>query len=227
MRSGFILVAAGLLSLAATLFSQSSNLELPKFRVIKVDGQREVYFAEREVTVAQWAACHAAGGCSYMPKLQEVRPDFPVTGINHFDALEYLTWLNRQNLGVFRLPTKAEWGAAASELPRPKTKKLFDDTRLAWAAEYGAMNPVDAQLKASGSFGTLSNGVADLAGNVWEWTSTCAIAANADNCAAYLVEGQHEAALSVFIRDPLNGGCSSGTPPAHVGLRVVTDTMND
>ena len=42
-------------------------------------------------------------------------------------------------------------------------------------------------------------------------------------CPAYLAEGLHEAAVSVFVRDPVVGGCALGTPPANIGFRLVAD----
>ena len=43
-------------------------------------------------------------------------------------------------------------------------------------------------------------------------------------CAAYWAGGEHLSAMSYLIRDPARGGCAVGTPPAHLGMRLVTDT---
>jgi hypothetical protein len=37
--------------------------------------------------------------------------------------------------------------------------------------------------------------------------------------------GEHVAAMSYLIRNPARGGCAVGTPPAHLGLRLVSDRM--
>ena len=136
----------------------------------------------------------------------------------------YLVWVNGKARRAYRLPTAGEWKAIAAALPRANFKKLFDDPRLAWAADYGAMPALSGVIRPSGGFGALPNGISDLSGNVWEWTATCARDGfEPDRCPAYKVEGQHETALSVFVREPFNGGCAAGTPPNHVGLRLVTE----
>ena len=135
-----------------------------------------------------------------------------------------IRWINARDGKAYRLPTADEWSAISNGLSRRKTKKLFDDPRLAWAADYGAMETVSAKVQPSGSFGSNANGVADLAGNVWEWTSTCATPGADDrDCPAYIAAGLHEAAVSVFIRDPAYGGCALGVPPANIGFRLVED----
>jgi formylglycine-generating enzyme required for sulfatase activity len=146
-----------------------------------------------------------------------------MTGVNRFDVDEYLAWINAKSGHSYRLPTAEEWNVISNGLARRKTKKLFDDPRLAWAANYGSAEEISAKVRSSGSFGTI-NGIADLSGNVWEWTSTCATANSGDNdCPAYFAEGLHEAAISIFIRDPLNGGCAVGAPPANLGFRLVDE----
>ncbi len=178
-------------------------------------------FAPYEVTRAEWQACYDSGGCSYLPPGPDSSSDFPVTGVNHFDVDEYIAWINAKTSKTHRLPTADEWAIASGGLSRRKSKKLFDDPRLAWAADYGAMPQVSPKLQPSGSFGAIS-GIYDLGGNVWEWTSTCA-AADPENCPAYIVAGEHEATLSIFIRDPATGGCAAGVPPANVEFRLVLD----
>jgi formylglycine-generating enzyme required for sulfatase activity len=82
-------------------------------------------------------------------------------------------------------------------------------------------------LKPQGSFSESPEGIADLDGSVWEWTRDCYRGVErggpSDRCPAYFLGGEHVAAMSFLVRDPARGGCAVGTPPAHLGLRLVSD----
>ncbi|MEL6987149.1 MAG: SUMF1/EgtB/PvdO family nonheme iron enzyme [Bacteroidota bacterium] len=93
--------------------------------------------------------------------LETANPNLPVTHISYFDACAYCAWKGG------RLPTAKEWDAYAGkeiiignvwEGPFP-----FEDTGKDGYKHTPA--PI-------GSFEPNSNGIHDLFGNVWEWTST-------------------------------------------------------
>jgi formylglycine-generating enzyme required for sulfatase activity len=77
------------------------------------------------------------------------------------------------------------------------------------------------------------HGIEDLAGNVWEWTSTCFVRSRMDaagnagkptvNCGVRVAEGAHRAYVTDFIRDARAGGCAQGVPPANLGFRLVRE----
>ena len=180
-----------------------------------------------EVTWQDWKLCHDAGACSYLPKpaLRDTAQPFPVVGVSRLDVDEFIAWVNQRGERRYRLPTAAEWESFAADLPKPEIKKLFDDPRLAWAADYGKMEGIPTRVEPSGGFGSLKNGIQDLGGSVWEWTATCGVGeVDDERCPAYVAEGLHAAVISLFIRDPAAGGCSSGAPPPHVGFRLVSET---
>jgi formylglycine-generating enzyme required for sulfatase activity len=217
--------AAGLIGLAAIgLSGHEGSIGDPAMRAVAMSDGSALNVAVQEVTRRDWQACVRASACDAIPgeDLLDGR-DVPMTGVNHLDAEAYIAWRNAAERKNFRLPTAEEWNTVAAALPRKPYKKLFDDPRLAWAADYGSMKKVSAVLQPSGSFGTLANGIADLGGNVWEWTSSCAPNADPARCPAYIAEGQHEAVMSLFVRDPIAGGCAAGVPPANVGFRLVSD----
>jgi hypothetical protein len=176
-----------------------------------------------EVTIAEWQVCVVDSGCSYAPApgLGATNGGFPVTGIGALDAMEFEAWAQRNIDPALRLPTRSEWYAMSGIKPYVPDR-IFTDPRLAWAATYGSGGKIDPTLKPSGGFGANTHGIADVAGNVWEWTSTCVIEAANGHCPAYFAAGEHDANVPVFVRDPTTGGCATGIPPAHFGLRLVS-----
>jgi formylglycine-generating enzyme required for sulfatase activity len=75
-----------------------------------------------------------------------------------------------------------------------------------------------------GHFGVNDVGVADIAGNVWEWTDSCfqngtvsadgsLIVARSDYCGVRAVQGKHRGFVIDFVRDARSGGCGAGVPP--------------
>jgi formylglycine-generating enzyme required for sulfatase activity len=178
----------------------------------------------REVTIEQWERCAEAGGCGFRPKAGPgaVDDSYPVTGVGMLDVEEFIAWARTETGEDLRLPSLEEWYAFSGVAPYRPTK-IFTDPRLAWAATYGSEGKMDPTLKPGGGFGVTDDGIADVKGNVWEWTSTCVVANSDLHCPAYFAAGEHEAKVPLFVRDPSAGGCATGTPPAHLGFRLVVD----
>lgn len=211
------------LAISGQLAQRPQEPELVK---VEFTGAAMLSVARYEVSWSQWQQCYDDGGCAFLPRpgMPAAGKSFPVTGVNRLDVEEFIRWLNGKSGKTYRLPTAAEWRGIAAEIPRPKRAKLFTDPRLAWAADYGSMQQVSAKVEPAGYFGATGGGIADLAGNVWEWTSTCAVTDfDAAICPAFVVEGAHETNMSVFVRDPAYGGCAAGVPPANIGFRLVSE----
>lgn len=111
--------------------------------------------ADPEGFLAHW------GGTAPPPDLA----DHPVVFVSHDDALAYCEWAGR------RLPTEAEWERAATWDAATGGKRLFP-----WGDEE---EPSRARVRAEGTApvgshpeGNSAEGVADLYGNVWEWTAS-------------------------------------------------------
>jgi formylglycine-generating enzyme required for sulfatase activity len=207
-----------------------------------VDGVRStiklseaLWIMKRQVTVAEYRRCIDAGACPRIA-LADGGSDMPVVGVNWHDAEAYAAWRSKVTGLTFRLPTDREWTFAAAESAKDEAAALIDptDPAQAWIARYEAESARAATLVPApqpvGAFGRNSNGLLDVAGNVWEWTSSCFVRATLDgeamrvtntNCGVRVVEGAHRAYITDFIRDPRTGGCAAGVPPANLGFRLV------
>ncbi|PST20618.1 formylglycine-generating enzyme family protein [Mesorhizobium plurifarium] len=196
-----------------------------------------------QVTASDYARCVADAACP--PAEPEHSPSdadrMPVTGVSYDDAQAYAAWLSQRTGAVWVLPTDEQLAfAAGSRFPDDALGVDPDSNNPAqrWLADYFR----EASRKASrepepqllGHFGEGEFGLADFAGNVWEWTTTCSRRVSLDesgsvmseisSCGIYIASGKHRAALSSFVRNPKGGGCAVGAPPDSVGFRLVRDT---
>jgi len=96
-------------------------------------------------------------------------PNLPVVNLSCFEAEAFCRWVaaSRNDGYLYRLPTEQEWQLAAAgkdnrEYPWGKRRKNVCNTE-----EIGIKKPT-----AVGIFkqGTTPEGIADLSGNIWEWT---------------------------------------------------------
>ena len=133
----------------------------------------ELWVARDETTVGEWALCVSDGECAELG-VSVVPDSYPITGVNWKDVSAYLAWYSSVHETKIRLPTYNEWLVFSAEYgPKPK-QPIFDDPRLAWAADYDLTAlPQDALAKPVGYFGQNSLGISDTRGNVWEWSDSC------------------------------------------------------
>ena len=123
-------------------------------------GQREVTVAEYDLFVrAQRAVAPWSGA----------RPDgnLPVTGVSWPEATGYCAWRHPDG---GRLPTEEEWEAAS----RGSQGRLFPWGNAWDPAAANTAGAARGGPAAAGSFprGNTPEGIGDLIGNVWEWTSS-------------------------------------------------------
>lgn len=206
---------------APFVFAKTSAVEVMKYHV----------------TQADYALCVTAQACIGAPSTG--RQDLPQTNVSFQDATAYARWFSTRTGVDWRLPDDAEWLWAAGE-------RGFDagfsadangaDPSRRWIATYRreVARRGDADLVAHplGYFGINSAGVADIAGNVWEWTESCfqngtldadgtKIATQSEFCGVRVVQGKHRGFVTDFVRDARSGGCATGVPPDYLGFRLV------
>lgn len=202
--------------------------------------ERPIGIMRAQVTAAAYQRCVAEGACKPVGS-PPAAPDRPVVQVSWHDANDYAAWLSRRTGVTYRLPTDEEWAHAAGSRWRDDVIAIdASDPSRRWLERYereanlrdAAEGPSEPQP--IGSFGANENGLLDLSGNVWEWTSTCFTRVALDetgraptvNCGVRVVEGQHRSYVTDFIRDARAGGCAAGIPPTNLGFRLVVERGN-
>ncbi|RWK26658.1 SUMF1/EgtB/PvdO family nonheme iron enzyme, partial [Mesorhizobium sp.] len=190
-----------------------------------------------QVTASDYDRCVSDGACK--PANSSIVGNVPATGVSFLDAQAYASWLSAKTGETWRLPTDVEWAYAAAERFRADIEAGEGDPAdpaRRWLTQYRNESALgrkaDPEPRPVGAFGNNSKDVADIAGNVWEWTSTCyahvtissdGATSSLGNCGVHVVEGFHRTYMSNFIRDGKSGGCAVGTPPDNLGFRLVHD----
>lgn len=199
--------------------------------IARVEFDRPVRMMKYQVSVSDYRRCVDAGGCLSADAMPG--PDgaaVPVTGVSYLDASAYAAWYSGVTGRSWRLPTAAEWAFAAGErFAVEETAPAGDpgNPAVAWISRYrqdaAAKRKPDPEPRAQGFFGANRSGVWDMAGNVFEWTSTCLDGEEHADCGARVLEGRHRTWMASFIRDGRSGGCAMGAPPEILGFRLVLD----
>jgi formylglycine-generating enzyme required for sulfatase activity len=186
------------------------------------------------VTVAEWRACIAAAGCTFMPNMRIAADRLPVYNLSWDDTAQYLAWLSRTTNHVYRLPTEAEWEYAA---------RAGTTTRYWWGEAVGVAladcldcggnqdphGPMPVDSLRPNPFGLV-----DMLGGVAQWTSDCwfpnyAGAPNdgtprdAKNCMKRVLRGGGFRAHSDQITVSARGNYDASVRYFLNGLRVARD----
>lgn len=194
---------------------------------------------QRQVSSADYQRCVDDAGCRPLNPGASVDPGRPVVQVSWHDAEAYANWLSRKTGEHYRLPSDEEWAFAAGSRFKDDGLPLDEsDPAKRWVARYERESnretrAADSAPQPFGGFGQNENGLLDVAGNVWEWTSTCFVRTVLDdagqpvsrnpNCGVRVAEGQHRSYVTDFIRDARAGGCAAGVPPSNLGFRLVRE----
>lgn len=129
--------------------------------------------SKTEVTVAQYAACVAAGKCT-VPDTGGAcnwelagRENHPINCVDWEQAKAFTVWLSGVMGQEVRLPSEAQWEYAARG-PESRTYPWGQAAPTSELANFGGLightTPVGQYPKGASWVGAL-----DMAGNVWEW----------------------------------------------------------
>ena len=126
-----------------------------------------------EVTVAEWKACHAAGGCEYLPNRKGMTATSPVYNLSWLDARQYVKWLSKRTGKRYRLLSEAEWEYAARG--GTKTEFWWGDSPSQGKAnckncggDWNRKRPAVVDTFAGNAFG-----LQGMNGSAWEWVADC------------------------------------------------------
>lgn len=216
------------------------TLELPlntylntDYLSIPVRIERPFDIGRFEVTRRQWQACHLAGACAKaaLPK-DGAGPEHPMVEVNWHEARAFARWYAKASGQAWRLPTDHEWFYVASLGQGYKSEeKRYDYSDIEKIKETPKLT------YPAGRFGANAWGVADMLGNVWEWTLSChslspkkllrpmdaAWLDDPERCMTRVTGGEHRAEVPDFVADTYQGGCSTLKPAANLGLRLVRE----
>ncbi|WP_310460484.1 SUMF1/EgtB/PvdO family nonheme iron enzyme [Sphaerotilus sp.] len=189
----FCFVPAGAFTMGGETWEDSTKL------VHRVDLPSPYFMARFPVTTAQWLAFVNDGNTPDGVNSLEGRPNAPALHVTFRDARRFCAWLTRRWRDRLppgwevALPSEAEWEKAARGGERvpvtPQTVEV-DAVQVVMCGSQGAMqsngngqrvypwgDDFDAERANGSAVGAFATGASpygceDMAGNVWEWTSS-------------------------------------------------------
>lgn len=121
------------------------------------------YLQTTEVTQAQWEAVMKTNPSRYRGA------NLPVESVSWLEVQDFISALNQQGQGTYRLPTEAEWEYAARAGTTTPYACGFSEACLQNSAWYAAN--AEGQPHPVGQKPANAWGFHDMHGNVWEWVS--------------------------------------------------------
>jgi formylglycine-generating enzyme required for sulfatase activity len=247
----FVEIPAGPFMMGADRSTDPAAFENERWSATEAQGTVDLptfYIARHEVTVASFAEFARATQWKIDTRAVAAPPGHPVTLVSWPDALVYCRWLQKNLQGVHKtlasngwqvtLPTEAQWEKAA---------RGTDGRRYPWGNEprTGVANFVGgAPQLADGTTSVVpalapvgffkcpgcAYGLADMSGNVWEWTSspyqpypytTSDDRTNLDADALWVIRGGHFGDDARMVRTTARTGADPGARRPFIGFRVA------
>ena len=241
---GFVEIPAGRFSMGADPTSDPEAFDNERWSAASAQGTVDLpaYLIGRyEVTVAQFAAFVAATGFPADAQALQTPPDHPVANVSWPDALAYCRWLDRELRDApqtppalaerldagwrVTLPTEAEWEKAA---------RGTDARRYPWGPQL-RRDRANHQSRATTPAGRVPcpecpYGLADMSGNVWEWTRSPfqpypfdegADRVDLEADALWVMRGGSFTDPARNIRTTTRGGADPGARRPFIGFRIA------
>ncbi|MEZ4421774.1 MAG: SUMF1/EgtB/PvdO family nonheme iron enzyme [Gemmatimonadota bacterium] len=243
---GFVEIPAGPFRMGSDPTADGLSYDIERWTPEEPQGVVDLptfWIGRFEVTVAQYRAfVEATGHRATDPTPLQAPPDHPVTSVSWPDALAYARWLEgelrasattpatlRARLDEgwrLTLPSEAQWEKAA----RGPDGRIYPwgstpDTAFATFGRRGP-SPVGTHPCPACPY----DGLADLSGNVWEWTRSpyqpypfdpSDDTATADEDALWVMRGGSFADDARNVRAAVRGGADPGARRPFLGFRLV------
>lgn len=241
---GFVEIAAGPFTMGADKTTDPLAFDNERWSSTQAQGVFELpsfYIGRYEVTVAQFQAFASATARVLDAQLQQQPASHPVAWVTWPDALAYCRWLEAEMVASPRTPPALRqrlqdgWHVTLpSEAQWEKAARGSDARRYPWGAEprrdravigVPGTEPVGSRPCPECAFG-----LADLSGNVWEWTRSPYQAypfderddtqtASAD--AIWVMRGGAFNDTEQNARATTRGGADPGVRRPFIGFRVA------
>ena len=199
------------------------------------------FIARHETTVAQFAAFARGSAWTLDERALAAPPAHPVAFVSWPDALAYCRWLEaglkssdmtppavRDRLAAgwrVQLPTEAQWEKAARGADGRRYPWGNEPERSHANYEGSGTTPVGSQ-----TCPTCVHGLADMAGNVWEWTGSpyqpypydpSDDRTNLGADALWVMRGGHFGDNARLVRTTARGAADPGARRPFIGFRVA------
>jgi formylglycine-generating enzyme required for sulfatase activity len=206
-------------------------------RMVSLGGTRAM--GAFPVTVADYEQCVRVNACDKRDVAELGADKHPAINVSWNDAQKYTQWLSQSTRQKYRLPTEAEWVAAVEEgryVGEGKARKAvpyvecrsgngYDRSAAILSAfpwRESACNDGFPQTSPVGVFLPNAIGMYDWAGNVWQWTSTCADPKK-QPCEKYVLKGGSWASPSTALTPNAVLSAEPALQGSTMGFRVYRE----
>ena len=200
--------AADLIGAGRACFDTIGGQRGPALVVVRAGG-RTLAMTRSEITVNEYNRyCAATGKCSAIALDDRSAGSLPVSNISLAQAKAYAAWLGASSGHVYRLPTDAEWLAAARAGGGWKQAPDSNCIPPTAGADDGSGAPIAARGRSPNPWGLVN-----LTGNVWEWVT--------DGAGVAVRGGSYTSYWSDCTVDSHRS--DNGSAQKDVGLRLVRE----